>query len=208
LFPLGDRVVVIPHGVTPLPVPADAAARRTRLGLPDRYLLTLSTMEPRKGLDVAVAALARPALAGQRLAVVGQPGWGGMDPIAVASRLGVDPDRITVLGRLDDADLATVLQHAAALLVPSRSEGFGLPVVEGMAAGIPVVHSDVPALVEVAGGAGLTAPVGDDRAWAETVAGLLADDALAAQLRALGRRRAAQFTWSATAELTWALHTG
>lgn len=207
LLHLGDRVQVIPHGVTALPVPADAAARRRALGLPDDgYLLSLSTLEPRKGLDVLIAAAASPVLAGVPLVVVGPRGWGGVDVGAAAVAAGLPPDRVLALGRVSDDDLAAVLAGAGVLAVPSRSEGFGLPVLEGMAAGVPVVHSDVPALIEVAGGAGVVAPVGDFDAWAVAIGGVLADDALAEGLRRAGRERASGFSWDAAATATWDLH--
>ena len=208
LFPLGDRIQVIPHGVAALPVPPDEATRRIGLGLPPDYLLTLSTLEPRKGLDVAIAALARPALAGRHLVVVGPAGWGGVDPDIAAAAAGVDPDRLHVLGRVPDEVLAAVLAGAGVLLVPSRAEGFGLPVLEGMAAGVPVVHSAAPALVEVAGAAGVEVGIGDPDALAEAAGAILADEALAARLRSSGRTRAAEFSWAETARRTWELHTG
>lgn len=204
LFPFGDRIQVIGHGVTPLPVPADARDRRDRLGLPDRYVLSVGTLEPRKGLDVLLAAMA--GLGETDLVVVGPPGWGGLDLTAEAVRVGMRPGRLHLTGRLADSDLASVYAGAAVLAVPSRAEGFGLPVLEGMAAGIPVVHSDIPVLAEVAGGAGVTFPVGDASALAETLAGVLSDEAAADRLSAAGRRRAAAFSWTTAAAQTWALH--
>ena len=197
---LGDRLHVVGEGVTAdLALPPDAADRERRLGLPDRYLLTLATLEPRKGLDVALAALADPATGDLPLLVVGQAGWGGVDPVAEATRLGLRPDRVRVLGRLPDADLAVVLGRAAALLVPSRSEGFGLPLLEAMAAGVPVISSDAPALVEVGGGAQRVTPVGDARALAEAIRELVGDERLTSELVAAGRRRAAEFSWETAA---------
>ena len=85
LFPAAsDRIVVVPHGVTPLRPPPDAAQRRARLGLDGNYFLSVATLEPRKGLDVLIAALALPAAAGATLAIAGQPGWGGVDLVALA----------------------------------------------------------------------------------------------------------------------------
>jgi glycosyltransferase involved in cell wall biosynthesis len=214
----GDRVVVVGEGVSPaLAVPPDADARAARLRLPGSgYLLSLATLEPRKGLDVLLRALADPALAEPAagpaggpavpLLVVGQPGWGGVNPAAVASRLGLPADRVRVLGRLPDADLAVVLHRATALVAPSRAEGFGLPVLEAMAAGVPAVTSDAPALVEVGGGATLVVPRDDPAALAAAVRSVLADGAVRARLAAAGTARAARFGWSDAARALWTVY--
>lgn len=210
LLRIGDRLHVIPHGVTALPLPAapgDSSRRRSELGLPETYVLTLSTLEPRKGLDVLVHAMASPALAGRTLVVVGQPGWGSVDLTAVASAAGVQPERIRALGWLNDHDLAVVLDGAAVLAVPSRAEGFGLPILEGMASGVPVVHSAVSALTEIAGGAAMGGvPVGDSVALADALAAILDDPLIAARLRDAGLSRAAEFTWELSAGRHWQLH--
>jgi glycosyltransferase involved in cell wall biosynthesis len=192
----------------PLPDdPAEVAARAERLGLPEEgFLLTLATLEPRKGLDVALAALAHPDAPHLPLLVAGQPGWGGLNLPATARRLGLAPDRLRVLGRVGDADLAVLLGRATALLAPSRSEGFGLPVLEAMASGTPVVTSDAPALVEVGGGAPLVVPRDDPAALARAAALLAADPAERARRSAAGRARASAYTWTAAADALWALY--
>ncbi len=203
-----DQVHVIGEGVTEALAaqPPDADARAGRLDLPERYLLSLATLEPRKGLDVLLAALAEPTAPDVPLLVVGQPGWGGVDPAAAAAARGLAPGRVRVLGRLPDPDLATVLHRATALVAPSRAEGFGLPVLEAMAAGVPVVTSDAPALVEVGGDATLVVPRDDPSALAVTLRSLLADGALQARLSAAGRCRAPLFTWLAAARALWAVY--
>ena len=203
---LGDRVRVVPEGSDALTLPADAAARRKRLGVPEAYLVTLSTLEPRKGLDVALAALAEPAAPDLPLVVVGQPGWGGLDLDASAAAVGLREGRVRVLGRLSDDDAAAVLAGAVALVSPSRAEGFGLPVVEAMALGLPVVCSDAPALVEVTAGAASTVPVDDVVGFAEAMGAVARDEALRARLAEAGARRAAELTWRAAAEGTWAVY--
>jgi len=209
LFPAaGNRIHVIGHGVTALPAPADAFERRLRWQLPDRYVLSVATMEPRKGLDVLVQAMTLPPMADAQLVVVGPPGWGGVDLAAIASAAGLPPGRLHLLSRVSDADLAAVLAGATVLAAPSRSEGFGLPVLEAMAAGVPVVVSDAPALVELADGVGLVAPREDPAALAAALGAVLNDDAAAAELAAAGRRRAADFSWPAAAARLWDLHTG
>lgn len=204
----GVRVVVVGEGVSPdLAVPPDADARAERLDLPSEgYLLSLATLEPRKGLDVAVQALARPGAPDLPLLVAGQPGWGGVDLAAEAARAGLPPGRVRTLGRLSDPDLAVVLSRATALVQPSRAEGFGLPVLEAMALGVPVVSSDAPALVEVGAGATLVVPRDDAEALATALAEVASDPALRGRLAAAGRARAAEFTWEAVGTAMWALY--
>jgi glycosyltransferase involved in cell wall biosynthesis len=207
-FQIGDRVHVVGHGVSALPVPVDAAERRRRLGLPDaaRYVLFIGTVEPRKGLDVLVQAMAHDALGGVALLVIGPPGWGRVDAVGLAASAGLSPDRLVVAGRRADGDIAAALDGASVLAMPSRAEGFGLPVLEAMAAGVPVVHSAAPALVEVAGGCGVEVPVGDPSALADGLARVIGDASFAAQLVDAGRRRAAEFSWANAARRTWDIH--
>ena len=202
-----DRVVVVGEGVADelREPPADADRRAARLGLPDGYLLSLATLEPRKGLDVLLAALADPKAPDLPLLLVGQPGWGGVDPAPMARELGLPADRVRTLGRISDQDLAVVLHRATALAAPSRSEGFGLPPLEAMAAGVPVVVSDAPALVEVTGGAALVAPRDDPAALARALAEAVDPTGRAERISA-GRERAAHYSWSAAANELWRLY--
>ena len=198
------EVRVVGEGVSAeLALPADAADRARRLALPDRYLLTVATLEPRKGLDVLLAALAQPGAPDLPLLCAGQPGWGGQDVTALAAAAGLPPQRVRLLGRVADADLAVLLDRATAVVVPSRAEGFGLPVLEAMAAGTAVVTSDDPALVEVAGGAARTSRL-EPAALAGALAEVVADDGLRARLERAGRVRAAAFTWDDAAAQLWA----
>ncbi|WP_033293278.1 glycosyltransferase family 4 protein [Amycolatopsis jejuensis] len=188
-------VRVVPHGVS---VPAGSAS----LDLPPRYVLTVGTIEPRKGMDVLVDAVAQ--LDGVGLVIAGQPGWGGIDPVRLAAERGLKSVR--VLGKVTDAQLSTALRGASVLAVPSLAEGFGLPLLEAMAVGVPVVHTDVPALVEVAGGAGVVVPRGDAPALAAGLREVLGSAERAGELSRLGRERSRTFTWRAAAEAVWAAH--
>ncbi|MCU1692813.1 MAG: glycosyl transferase group 1 [Frankiales bacterium] len=190
-----DRLQVVGEGAD-LVLPPDADARASRLGLPERYLLTVATLEPRKGLDVLVPALRAVDLP---LLCVGQPGWGGLDLPGLAAEHGV-ADRVRVLGRVPDADLAVLVARATALVVPSRAEGFGLPLLEAMSLGTPVLTSDAPALVEVGGGAAAVTPLD---ALPEALAALLADEVGLARLREAGPVRAAAYSWDRAAATLW-----
>jgi glycosyltransferase involved in cell wall biosynthesis len=205
-----DCVRVLGAGIPPAlsrePGQEDVTAVQRRLALPERYVLSLATLEPRKGLDVLLAALARLGSAAPSLLVVGQPGWGGIDVSSAAIAAGLSSGTVRALGWLPDAELAVVLRAATALVAPSRAEGFGLPVAEAMALGVPAIISSAPALVEVAGGAALVTAIGDDRALAEAIETLTNDEALRARLVAAGRVQAARYDWRAVAGRAWALY--
>ena len=165
-------------------------------------MLAVGTIEPRKGIDVLIDAVA--TLDDVVLVLAGQPGWGDVDPAALAAERGLPADRLRMLGKVSDAELATVLRQANVLAVPSLAEGFGLGLLEAMAAGVPVVHTDVPALVEVAGGAGVMVPRGDATALAAALRKVLGAPSVAAGLTRSGRERARAFTWRRAAEAVWA----
>jgi glycosyltransferase involved in cell wall biosynthesis len=206
----GDRVHVIGEGVADVLLTSPTAERaqeaRHRLGLPDRFLLSVATVEPRKGLDVLLTALAQLGAEAPPLLVVGQSGWGGLDVTSMARSAGLAADSVRALGRVDDGDLAVLLRAATMLVAPSRAEGFGLPVVEAMAVGTPVVCSDDPALVEVAGPAAAVGARGTAGELAVAIAGLLGDDGERGRMSARGLARAADFTWHAVAQRTWQLY--
>lgn len=205
---LPGRVVVSGAGVgKQLGEPADAEERRKRMGVPEgAYLLSVATLEPRKGLDVLLMALAERPDDLPPLVVAGPSGWGGVRLEELARDIGLPPHQLIMLGRIGDLDLAAVLHGATALVAPSRAEGFGLPVLEAMAAGVPVVSSDAAALVEVGGGATVVTPVGDSGALAGALRELVADGRLQQSLAESGRRRAADFSWAMAATRLWELY--
>ena len=207
----GDRVRVIGGAASSaLHLADDHEERAERLGLPERYVAAVGTVEPRKGLDWLIDAMSTDAAPDLPLVVVGPPGWGGVDLAALAASAGLAPERLMVLGRLDDADLATVLHRATMFAFPSRAEGFGLPVLEAMALGTPVVHTDLPAVMEVAADAGLVVDIesGADvpRRLAEQLRRIAEDAELAEQLAVRGLDRARAFSWRDSAEKVWQLH--
>ncbi len=186
--------------VVPLAVPAAADAAGVTHAQTDPYVLYSGSVEPHKNVGVLVDALARSRHPALRLRLTGP--WSRRRLAALRARVddaGLAP-RVDLLGHVSSRDLAALRAGAVAVAVPSRSEGFGLPVLEAMAAGVPVVCSTAPALVEVSGGACPAVDPGDPGAWADALDTLA--DGGGARARAVrdGRARAAQFTWKATAE--------
>ena len=205
LSPGAQVIAVHPGFSSDLNVPDDARERRARHVGEQGYLLFVGTSEPRKGLDTLLDALSEPALAGQTLVVVGPRGWGGVDVGQDAEARGVG-DRVTVTGRGDGADLAALYAGASLVVMPSRAEGFGLPVLEAMALGVPVVTSDDPAMREVGGGASALFPVGDPAALCAAIVRVLGDAGLRAQMIEMGRSRAQDFDWLDSARTLWSLY--
>jgi len=208
LFDFGDRVRVI--GGAPasgLLVGDDEQDRAERLDLPAQYVLSAGTAHRRKALVPLITAMEQPELADVPLLVAGIDD-GELRELALAA--GLDPDRARGLGYLHDADLAVALNRSHAFAFPSTAEGFGLPLVEAMHFGLPIVHSDAPALVEVAGGAGLAVEREGGEPYSERLADALTrvvtDSKLRDRLRVLARDRARAFTWASSAEKVWQLH--
>jgi glycosyltransferase involved in cell wall biosynthesis len=167
------------------------------------YVLAVGTLEPRKNLErliTAWASLDDAARGDHVLALVGPRGWDDAPILAAARAAGA-----RLLGRVSEAELRALYAGAAAFAYPSLYEGFGLPVLEAMAAGAPVVTSSVSSLPEVAGDAALLVDPLDPRAIADALRRVLTDPALAADLRARGPQRAASFSWERTARETLAL---
>ncbi|MFZ7089089.1 glycosyltransferase family 4 protein [Curtobacterium sp. RRHDQ10] len=194
-----------------LRVPVDADLRAQRLGLPDRYVLAIGTLEPRKGLQYLIEAMAHPDAPADIPLVIGGPdGWGDVDVVGTAERAGLAPDRVKVLGRIDDADLAVAYARATVFVFPSLAEGFGLPVIEAMSLGVPVIHSDAAAVREVASDAAVMVETGPLESYPERLAHavfqVVTDDALARQLAVAGPDRARMFAWSDSAAEVWQLH--
>jgi glycosyltransferase involved in cell wall biosynthesis len=204
------RVHVVGHGVPKAltePVEEAGAERiRRRLGLPQQYVLAIGTVEPRKGLDVLVEAMARPSAPELPLVVAGQLGWGGVNLSSLATSRGLPAERLIVLGKVTDAELGVVLRAAAVLVVPSLAEGFGLPLLEGMAVGVPVVYSDAPALIEVAGSTGVMVRRNDPAALASALRGVFADPARTEVRVAAAAVRASRYSWETAARSVWNIH--
>ena len=198
------KIVVIPYGPGPGAAPADGDEARARVakryGLRDRYVLAVGLLQPRKNLLRLLEAFAMiaPAHPEVQLAIVGATGW-GHEPFHARLRELALADRVVLCGRVPDDDLRLLYRAAALLAYPSLYEGFGLPPLEAMAGGTPVIASNSTAIPEVVGEAALLFDPLDLAAMAAAMAAVLDDPALAARLSEAGPPRAAQFSWATAA---------
>lgn len=189
-----ERLVPIHHGVDPgwFEPGALSPQRRLELGVPQRYLLFVGTLEPRKNLTTLVSAHAR-ARAEQPdlpdLVLIGARGWGEQHP---------NTPGVTALGYVPDDDLVALVAGAVAVCSPSIYEGFGLPVLEAMAAGAPTLASDIAAHREIAGGHARFVDPTDVDGWAQALVDVCAQPPDEANLRA-ARAHTSRFTWQASA---------
>ncbi|HEX8169368.1 MAG TPA: glycosyltransferase family 1 protein [Thermoanaerobaculia bacterium] len=177
------KIELVPNGVDPFFSPDDA-------GEAD-YVLYAGTLEPRKGIDLLVAAWRALPEPRPRLVLCGDAGW--------KTRLPDDP-RIELTGYVTRERLRALYRGARAFVYPSRYEGFGIPPLEAMACGAPVIATRTGAIPELAGDAALLVPPGDGEALRAALARLLRDGALRADLRARGPERAHLWRWERSAE--------
>lgn len=200
-----ERIVVTYDACDARFAPPDAAALaafRARSGLPERFILFVSTLEPRKNVPTLLDAYARIASSTDApLIIGGGKGWLYEPIFARLESLGLG-DRVRFAGFIDAADLPLWYAAATVFTLPSLYEGFGMPLLEAMACGTPVVTSSSSSLPEVVGDAGLIVPPTDADALAAALLRVLEDAGLRADLRERGLRRARRFTWRETAERT------
>lgn len=203
-----DRVAVTPLAAAPPSSAAttDAAPRDERLAgvsFPERYVLSVGTIEPRKNLVRLIRGYRRAVADGgfpHALVLAGPSGWRS-DEVLRELRPG-EPGRIVLVGALGAADLEAAYAGADVVAYPSLHEGFGLPVLEAMARGVPVVASSTSSIPEVAGEAALLVDPRSAELIGDAIAQVLRDGELATRLAAAGRARAAMFTWEKTAAAT------
>ena len=214
IMDFGDRVRVIGGAVSSgLALPTNSAAAEAmavELNLPDEYILTAGTLEPRRAVTALIEALGRPGAVDLPLLVVGPDSWGELTLASVADEAGLAPDRVRALDGLTDQQLALVMSRASVFVYPSLEEGFGLPIIQAFHFGTPVIHSDAPALLEAGGDAGFVVERDDPAGYPERLAAaldrVLGDTALADRLRIFGGDRSRAFSWRDTAERVWQLH--
>jgi glycosyltransferase involved in cell wall biosynthesis len=201
-----DRLHVVPNGVgsafRPVPI-EDANAVAARYGLRQPYILTVGNLQARKNLPRLVQALATidGSMLPHRLAIVGQPMFKGENLAAMIDRAGVR-DRVAITGYVADADLPAIYSAADFFVMPSLHEGFGLPILEAMACGTPVITSNAASLPEVAGGAAFTVDATDVRALAGAIRRLAGDPLLRQTLRQKGLERVERSSWDSVADIT------
>jgi glycosyltransferase involved in cell wall biosynthesis len=205
LFCLGsERVTVVHEGVAPgfQPLhPSEVGAHRARLGLPDRFVLFVGTIEPRKNLTTLVDAWERMR---DRPELVIAGGWGWRHE-EIRARLESAAGSVRVLGHMDPGELRALYGLATVLAHPAWYEGFGLTPLEAMACGTPVIASNAASLPEVVGDAAVVVDPADVEGWTEALDRVCRDEGLRAQLRKTGLSRAAEFTWGRAAEGTWSV---
>jgi glycosyltransferase involved in cell wall biosynthesis len=210
-----EKIHVIYEGVDPRFKPAtDAQALesvRLKYSLPQRFILHVGTIEPRKNLPALFEAFSNLAkhpgvqrrgqspISNLKLVIAGKKGWLTGETFERAKALGGD---VVFTGYVADADLPTLYTLAELLVMPSVYEGFGLPVLEAMACGAPVACSNTSSLPEIAGDAALLFDPHDVRSIAQAIGRAIADSSLRAALRARGLDQAARFTWAEAARQT------
>jgi glycosyltransferase involved in cell wall biosynthesis len=201
-----DKIDVTPLGYdakTYRPLPLSQLNDFSTLhNLPERFWLFVGTLEPRKNLVMLLNAYAKLSKS-ERLPLIlgGGKGWMVDEIFATIERHGLS-EEVMHIGFIPTEDLPLWYNRAEAFLYPSVFEGFGLPVLEAMACGTPVLTSNVSSLPEVAGEVGLTLPPNDEAVWADALRQVYQDNEWRASAREQGLQRAQQFTWERTAQLT------
>ncbi len=191
----------------------DVRAARAKYALPEKYLLYLGGYDQRKNVRVIIQAFARlPEFyaAGYRLVLAGvQLGADSEffpNPQRIAREAGLPDDAVQFIGWVEEEDKPALYADAAVFLFPSLYEGFGLPPLEAMACGAPVIASNASSLPEIVGDAAIQVSPNDAAAWAEALRVVLTDDARRAHLRARGLAQAGKFSWERAAEETLAVY--
>lgn len=219
-----EKIRVIHHGVSPRFQPVEdqdlIAATQAKYGIRPPYFLYVGTIQPRKNLARLLEAFASAArdwglgtgsiapnpasrIPHPQLVLAGKHGWLTGEIERQSTQIfGPDSPAVRFTGYIADQDLPTLLSGALAFVFPSLYEGFGMPLLEAMACGTPVLASATSALPEIAGDAALLIDPEDTAAIADGLARLMSDAVLRADLRARGLARAAQFTWERCAEET------
>lgn len=198
-----ERIEIAPFGVAPVDVDDDDVSDvRRRYGITGPYVLFVGTHEPRKNLGLLLEAMVALNDPGVSLVVAGPQGWGSGNSGSVYASLGDVPSPVIDVGFVPSADLPALQRGATAFCYPSLAEGFGLPVLEAMAAGAVVVTSRESAMAEVAGDAAMLVDPHDPAGLAVTIRHALDDEVAMAERRRAGLNRSREFTWRSCADAT------
>lgn len=204
-----ERISVTPEAADPFfgirPSPDVMAEAIRRLGIPTPFVLAVGNLQPRKNLVRLVHAFAdakRSFELPHRLVIAGQAKWRESDVLTAIRQVNLEQD-VTFAGLVTDSDLAALYHAADCFVYPSLYEGFGLPVLEAMACGTPVITSNVTSIPEVAGDAAVLVDPADTQALARALREVLMNPDLRQSLRRKGLERASLFTWAQTARKTW-----
>ena len=191
-------VIVTPNGVDRATFHADS--NQKKIDIPQCYILFVGSLEPRKNLNLLLHTWneIKAEFKDVWLIIVGVGGT-----VFKTMHFSHGTERVRFLGYVEDETLAGLYANATAFVLPSQDEGFGLPALEAMASGSPVIVSDGGALPEVVGEAGMIFCLSNPEEFRNTLKECLSDAHLRSELREKGLKRAAQFSWQATAELVW-----
>lgn len=206
------KITVVHHGVRPVVNrPSDDVVHATldRLAIPRPYVLFLGTVQPRKNLQRLICAFRQVVDAGlpHTLVIAGRMGWLAEPIRAAVAACGLTA-RVHFTGYVADGDLPALYTGADVFAFPSLAEGFGMPALEALSYGVPVVTSDTTSLPEIVGDAGLLVDPEDEAALGAALVRALADDTLRARLALAGPERAARFSWERCARETLAVLEG
>jgi glycosyltransferase involved in cell wall biosynthesis len=203
-FPEAEgKVRVVPLGASALLKPQPRETLQT-LGIDGPFFLFVGTLEPRKNLHrllEAYASLPEGVRDSAQMVIAGGKGWGGVDVPSIAAQLNIK-GRIRIVGHASDALLSTLYAHALFLAMPSLYEGFGLPLVEAMAMGTPVLTSNCASMPEVAGDAGLLVDPSDVNSISNGLLAMIMDHSLRQRLSEKAKATAARYSWGKAAEAT------
>jgi len=210
-----SKIRLATHGVSPNFQPQEvglaAESMARKYGIAKEYILTVGTVEPRKNLVTLMEAMKifrKETALSHQLVIAGGRGWKQQYIASSLQRWGLTASDVRFLDFVPDEDLALLYAGAAVFVFPSLYEGFGLPLVEAMACGVPVVASNVSSIPEVVQDAAILVPPRDARQFAQSIAAMISDAALRSSLIAKGLERARTFCWSEAAKQVLDLFTG
>lgn len=206
-----EKITAIPLGVDPAFRPInDAEIKRViaeKYDLPEKFILYVGLLEPRKNLPVLIRAYKRLIDGGEiyKLVLVGRFGWMYEELLKQINNLDLE-GMVHFTGYVSQEDLPLVYNLSSLFVYPTLYEGFGLPALEAMACGVPVITTDVSSLPEIVGEAGILVPVNDLEALHGAMIAVLGDENLRRKMITKGIQRAAKFTWEQTAKLTFQVY--